>query len=118
MGMVLMKANKSNTMTNYGDSIRTTVVSDGNSIGKTTINGNFIRITTNNGKFVETTIDNATSIKITKQGEELDPIANWNNNLVILFRNQKLKTTHSWQHLTTFESDQQLNNQIIDARKG
>jgi cytochrome c biogenesis protein ResB len=76
MGMVLMKANKSNTMTNYGDSIRTTVVSDGNSIGKTTINGNFIRITTNNGKFVETTIDNATSIKITKQGEELDPIAN------------------------------------------
>jgi cytochrome c biogenesis protein ResB len=76
MGMVLMKVNKSNTMTNYGDSVRTTIVNDGNSIRKTTINGNFVRITTNNGKFVETTIDNTTSIKITKQGEEVDLIAN------------------------------------------
>lgn len=76
MGMVLMKANKSNTTTNYGNSVRTTIVNDGNSIGKTTINGNFAKITTNNGKFVETTIDNATFIKIAKQGEELDPIAN------------------------------------------
>ncbi len=61
-----MKENKSNTTKNYGNSIGTTIVNDGNFIETTTINGNF----------VETTIDYAMSIKIAKQGEELDLIAN------------------------------------------
>jgi hypothetical protein len=76
MGMVLVKENKINIMTNYGSYARTTIINDGNSIETTTINGNFAMITNNNGKFVETTIDNAKFIKITKHGEELDPIAN------------------------------------------
>jgi hypothetical protein len=75
-GMVLMKENKSNTMMNYGNYVRTTIVNDGNFIETTTINGNFAMITTNNGNFVETTIDNAKSVKIARHGEELDLIAN------------------------------------------
>lgn len=51
MGMVLMKENKSNTTTDYGNFAGTTIVNDGNSIETTTINGNFARIITNNGKF-------------------------------------------------------------------
>jgi hypothetical protein len=76
MGMVLMKENKSNRMTDYGNFVGTTIVNDGNSIETTTINGNFAKITTNNGKFIETTTDNAKFIKIIRQGEELDPITN------------------------------------------
>jgi hypothetical protein len=76
MGMVLMKENKNNTMTDYGNFVGTTVVNDGNSIETTTNNGNFARITTNNGKFIETTTNNAKFVKITRKGEELDPITN------------------------------------------
>ncbi len=45
MGMVLMKANESNTMTDYGNFVGTTFVKDGNFIGTTTINGNTAKIT-------------------------------------------------------------------------
>ncbi len=48
--MVLMKENKSNPMTNYGNYVRTTSVNDGNFIKTIAINGNFARITIDNGK--------------------------------------------------------------------
>lgn len=51
MGTVLMKENKSNPMTNYGNYVRTTYVNDGNFIKTITINGNFAKTTIDKGKF-------------------------------------------------------------------